>query len=128
MIFRRTLVALAAAPMIVAAGVAPASAQTDAPASEVLRQQIQRRFEVLPLHNGLALRPKSPPSGARDVRSIELTDGMIALDGTPVTGAELRGKLGSDAELVLRLSYLDAAAQRAMFRPAEAPEAKKPEA
>lgn len=126
--FSRTLVALAAAPMIITAGVLPASAQADAAASDALRQQIQRRYDVLPLRNGLALKPKSPLSGARGVRSIELTDGMIALDGTPATGAELRDRLGADADLVLRLSYLDDGARRAMFGPVEAPEPKGPEA
>jgi hypothetical protein len=81
-------------------------------ASEDLRQRIEERFEVLPLHDGLALRPKSPMRG---VRSIELSDGTIAIDGTPATGGELRRKLGPDADLVIRLSYLDVDARRALF-------------
>jgi len=76
---------------------------------DALRRDIARRFDVLPLQNGLALRPKD---GNSRVRSIEVTDGTIAIDGTPATGAELRDKLGADAELVLRLSYLDAAARQ----------------
>ena len=75
----------------------PASAQTRAPGSDALKQQIERRFDVLPLHNGLALHPKSPMRADRSVRSIELTDHTIAVDGTPVTGVELRDKLGDDA-------------------------------
>ena len=92
----------------------PASAQTRAPGSDALRQQIERRFDVLPLHNGLALHPKSPMRADRSVRSIELTDHTIAVDGTPVTGVELRDKLGDDADLVLRLSYLEPEARRAL--------------
>ncbi len=85
---------------------------------DALRQQIERRFEVLPLRNGLALRPKRENRG---VRSIEIADGTIAIDGTPATGAELRDKLGSDADLVLRLSYLDAQARQRLFGTAPPP-------
>ena len=80
-----------------AIGNTPATAQQDS----ALKQEIERRFDVLPLHDGLALRPKS---GARGFRSIELTDGTIAVDGVPVTGAELRDKVGSEADAIIRLS------------------------
>jgi hypothetical protein len=81
-----------------------ASAQPEPGQQDALRRQIEQRFEVIPLRNGLALRPKSN----NRVRSIQLTDGAIDIDGVPATGAELRDKLGSDADLVLRLSYLGA--------------------
>jgi hypothetical protein len=101
---------LAALGVVVAAvaGSAGASAQE----SGALRRDIERRFDVLPLHDGLALRPKSDTRG---IRSIELTDGAIAIDGAPVTGAELRDKLGSDAEAIIRLSYLDVRARQRLF-------------
>jgi len=105
--------ALAAAVMIGTA--VPAAAQTRAPGSAALGQQIERRFDVLPLHNGLALHPKSPTRADRGVRSVELTDHTIAIDGIAVTGAELRDKLGDDADLILRLSYLEPDARRALF-------------
>jgi hypothetical protein len=89
-----------------------ASAQPEPGRQDALRRQIERRFEVLPLRNGVALRPRDDSHG---VRSIQLTDGAIDIDGVPATGPELRGKLGSDAELVLRLSYLDAEARRRLF-------------
>jgi hypothetical protein len=41
--------------------------------------------------------------------------GEIVLDGSPATGAELRDKLGADADLVIQLSYLEAAEQRKLF-------------
>jgi hypothetical protein len=91
----------------------PGTGQDDA-----LRRQIQRRFDVLPLRNGLALVPKD---GNRGVRSIEVTEDSIDIDGSPATGAELRAKLGSDADLVLRLSYLDSAARLRLFGPAAPP-------
>jgi hypothetical protein len=122
--------ALAVTAAAIIAGDVPASAQTRAPRPDLLRQQIEQRFDVLPLHDGLALRPKSTPSGTRGVRSIELTGDTIAIDGAPATGAELRDKLGADADVVLRLSYLEPDERRALFatdtpsfpQTAEAPE------
>ena len=103
-----------------------ASAQSvSAAQQDALRQQIERRFDVLPLRNGLALRPKRDN---RRVRSIELADGTIAIDGAPATGAELRDKLGADADLVLRLSYLDADARQRLFGPSVPPPAPGPPA
>src|SRR5439155_9555497 len=105
-----------------------AAEQTRAPGADALGQQIERRFDVLPLHNGLALHPKSPTRADRGVRSIELTDHTIAIDGTPVTGAELRDKLGDDADLVLRLSYLEPEARRALLEMDSAAMPQTPEA
>jgi hypothetical protein len=48
-------------------------------------------------------------------RSVELSDGRIAIDGVEVTGGELRQQLGPDADLVLQLSYLDPTARHALF-------------
>ena len=70
---------------------------------EGLKRAVERRFDVLPLRDGLALHPKVPIAG---VRSIEVTGGTIAIDGQPTTGAELRTKLGAEADQVLQLSYL----------------------
>lgn len=108
-----------------------AAAQPGPRQQDALRRQIERRFEVLPLRNGLALRPRDDRHG---VRSVELIDGAIDIDGAPATGAELRDKLGSDADLVLRLSYLDAEARQRLFgsvavtpeRPPEPPEPPEP--
>jgi hypothetical protein len=87
-----------------------------------LRAEIERRFDALPLREGIALRPKS----ASSVRSIEITDGAIAIDGQPVTGAELRTRLGADADLILQLSYLDDAQRRALLDRTTPPTAPKP--
>jgi hypothetical protein len=108
-----------AAAAVVGGGARYVAAAQAGAAPDALKRQIERRFEVLPLRDGLALRPRS---AVRGVRSIEITAGTIAIDGVPSTGAELRDKLGADADLVLRLSYLDADARRAMFAP-EAPSA-----
>ena len=58
----------------------------------------------------------SPKGGNRRMRSIELAETTIDVDGVPATGAELREKLGADADLVLRLSYLDGSARQRMRR------------
>ncbi|MFN7981571.1 MAG: hypothetical protein U0Q11_06905 [Vicinamibacterales bacterium] len=80
--------------------------------NDALRRSVERRFDVLPLRDGVALHPKTPMPG---VRSVEITGGTIAIDGQPATGAELRSKLGADADAVLQLSYLSDAARRSLF-------------
>src|SRR5204863_1992340 len=102
------LVALAVALACTAAGAQPPSG------SDGLRREVERRFDVLPVRDGIVLHPKSPRGG---VRSIEITSDTISIDGAPATGAELRQKLGTDADLVLRVSYLDADARRALAGP-----------
>jgi hypothetical protein len=114
----------------------PAEAQT---ANEVtaLKAQLERRFDVLPLQDGVLLRPRASTAG---LRSVEIHQGAIAIDGQVVTGAELRGRLGADADLVLRVSYLAEADQRALAgltapaanppggaRPSDVPDAAAPD-
>ena len=84
------------------------------PEREALGRRIEQQFVVLPVQGGVVLEPKG---AGRDIRSIELTDGAIAIDGVPVTGAELKRRLGANADLIIRLSYLDASEQRALFGP-----------
>lgn len=74
-----------------------------------LKQAIQSSFRVLPIQNGIILVPLSRRTG---VDNVELRDGMIAINGTVVTGGELRQRLGRDGDAILELSYLDASAQR----------------
>ena len=76
----------------------------------VLRKQVEERFDILPLQNGVVLRPRA----RTDIRSVEVTDGAIAVDGQAVTGAELRSRLAADADVVLQVSYLDAQGRRAL--------------
>jgi hypothetical protein len=112
---KKWTLALVAVASVTAGG---ASAQPASPGdTAALRQQVERRFEVVLLSGGVALVPRSAIPG---VRSIELTDGLIAVDGAAVTGAELRERLGEDADAVLQLSYLPAAERRALFAPAPA--------
>ena len=106
--------------LVAAAGVwaGPLAAQTAPAESAALRQQIERRFEVLVLTDRIVLRPRS---AAGSVRLIELGGpGTIAIDGAPATGAEVKDRLGADADAVLQLSYLDGAQRRALFGAAAA--------
>lgn len=85
-----------------------------------LRRDVQARFDVVPLRQGVALVGR-----ARD-RRVEVVDGLVLADGAPLSGSELRARLGADAPLVLKLSYLSnddlkrlfAAATPAMAEPA----------
>ncbi len=111
---RHRLAALQATVLVAAGiGVGPVAAQTSAPPA--LREQVERRFDVLTLQDGLALKPKSP---VRDVRWVEVSGGTIRVNGASVSGVELRDRLGGDADVVLQVSYLDPAALTAMFRDA----------
>ena len=90
----------------------PAATQPTAE-QDALRQKLERRFEVLALRDGVGLQPKN----SRRARLIEVTDAAIAIDGAPVTGGEIREKLGAgDADLVLQLSYLAPAVRQRLFR------------
>lgn len=77
-----------------------------------LRAQIEGRYQVRSLRDGILLLPSYGNPG---VQTIELTNGEIAIDGRSVTGAELRERVPEDAEAILRLSYLDADDRRILF-------------
>lgn len=117
--------------VLLAGGVQRSAAQPAPADASTLRERAEQRFEVLPLREGVALRPRDP---SRGIRSIEVTRGQVAIDGQPATGAELRDRLGGvDADLVLELSYLSDAGRRTMFdstasrEPAAAPPFERPE-
>jgi hypothetical protein len=76
-----------------------------------LETRLQDRFQILPIANGVVLTPKFRTV----VRSVEVTDREIAVDGTVVTGAELKDKLGADADLIFQLSYLDPGSRRSLL-------------
>ena len=63
-------------PLLIMLAVMTGSAQ---PRVDGLRRQLEARFEILPIANGVVLRPKFKTS----VRSIELAGQTIAIDGTP---------------------------------------------
>src|SRR5262245_12200768 len=86
-------------------------AQTRPDERRALREQLERKYDVVPLTDGgVGLRPKA----RGEVRFVEVTAGAIVLNGAVVTGRELRDRLGADADAVLRLSYLSADELRAI--------------
>ena len=87
-------------------------AQGTAGPPDALRQQLEQRFDVTALQDGVLLRPIG---GDARFRAIEVNERSIAIDGVAATGAELRSRLGTDADVVLRLSYLDADARRQLL-------------
>lgn len=90
-------------------------------AQQELRMRIEERFDVVPLTDGLALRPKTV---MRDVRLIEIADdGTVAINGDPVTGREIRERLGGEADAVLRLSQMSAEARSGLFASRQPPAA-----
>ncbi len=87
---------------------APAVAAAQSRAAEVdaaLKARVESQFRVLPVRGGLVLTPRRAVEG---VESIEIRDGLIALNGEPTSGAQLRERLGDAADLVLQVSYLPA--------------------
>jgi hypothetical protein len=102
---------------------APAAAlaqepEAGSPAAEVsperaeLRDRIEQVYEVLPLQDGVLLRPRAE---FRGVRTLEITDSTLAINGEVVTREEARGWLGERAEAVLRLIELPPAERRVLL-------------
>jgi hypothetical protein len=87
-------------------------AQVEEASLGALRAQIESRYQVQPVRDGILLLPQY---GNPQVQTIELSDGEIAINGLSVTGAELREKVAEDADAILRLSYLDADDRRILF-------------
>ena len=85
--------------------VTPVAAQEASTLDVALKSRVERRFRVLQVRDGLVLTPRRDVKG---LQSIEIRDGVIAVDGTPTSGAQLRERLGADTDLVLQVSYLSA--------------------
>lgn len=101
------LLAFATVPVGVVAG------QTEPTAEEVaLAGAVRERFDVELRPGGMTL---SSTAGDGTARVIALGDGVVAVDGVPVSGFELRELFGPAADLVLRVTYLGDAARRALF-------------
>jgi len=96
-------------------------AQGDAAAD--LRTQLRDRYDVLSLQDGVGLVPRSRDAG---IRIIEIRNGAVSIDGMTATGDQLRMRLGADADVILRVSYLDAAQQRRLAGDAQQPGGAQP--
>jgi hypothetical protein len=103
---------------VVIAAMAVGAAQMTEEERRGLRSRIEDRYDVIPVTDGVALRPKTR---MRDIRLIEITEGVIAVNGVAVTGRELRERVGGDADAILRLSYLSPDDRKALFGSATAP-------
>jgi hypothetical protein len=79
-----------------------------------VRDGVLAQYRVLPVQNGIILVPLSRIDG---VDNIELRGGTIAINGRPVTGGEVRDRLGRGADVVLELSYLGLPAQQRILIP-----------
>jgi hypothetical protein len=101
-----TALSIAAAPQ------SPTSPPASAEERASLRQALDSRYEVLPVRDGLVLKPRQPKAG---IRTVEVTSDGVAINGERVTARTLHDWLGADADLVLRLQGLSAAEQRQIF-------------
>ena len=105
--------------MVLVAGTAAGQPGTDD--RNALRQRIEDHYEVVPLSEGVALRPRPSSPRLKDVRLIAIAGGTISINGTSVTGSELRERVGPDADAILRLSYLSPDEQRTLFATGHGP-------
>jgi hypothetical protein len=101
-----------AAVMLALGGIARTQGREDD--TRALRERLERRYDIVALSDSVGLRPKGR---AGDVRLIEVTAGAVLVNGSAVTGRELRDRLGEDADAVLRVSYLPAADLKAFAAP-----------
>ena len=92
--------------------VAPDTTSQPEPSLAEVRDRVEARYQVLPLRGGIALLPKY---GDTEVQSLELSDGQIAINGAPVSGAELDQRVGTDAADIRRLSFMDPDERRVLF-------------
>jgi hypothetical protein len=96
-------------------GIALAQPPADAPAAtgrQGLRQAIERRYEVLPIRNGVVLTPRQERLG---VQTIEVSGDTIAVNGEKVSEGVVRAWLAEDADLILRLQRLPPQERQSLF-------------
>ena len=84
--------------------------QTSANAKS-LRDELRTRYDIVALRDGVGFVPVRPKD---DIRLIEVRNGVVAINGNAVSASELRTRLGQDSDLILRVTYLDVAAERAL--------------
>jgi hypothetical protein len=92
---------------------APAATAPKAPSdNRDLRETITQKYEVLAVYSGVVLKPRTEELG---VRTIEVSNGTIAVNGERVSEGVLRAWLGDQAEPILRLHRLPPAERQALF-------------
>jgi len=105
---KQSIIRVAAAAVLLASLQAIGHGQVPATSAD-LRTQLRERFDLVALQQGVALVPRQTGSS---VRMIQIVDGVVTVDGETPTGAQLRDRLGADADLVLQASYLNQQQQR----------------
>jgi cytoskeletal protein CcmA (bactofilin family) len=108
----RAAVLLFALGLPLSSGALALAQETPAVQGQELRRQIERRYQVVPIHGGVVLTPRESRGG---VRSIEVGGDAIAINGERVNKQIVRDWLGDDARLVLPLLDLSPAARRELF-------------
>lgn len=101
------LLAFATMPVGILAGQAEPTAEEVA-----LAGAVRERFEVDLRPDGLVL-TSTDAEGV--TRVVTLGDGVVEVDGAPVSGAELREGFGPDADLILRVTYLGEVTRQSLF-------------
>jgi hypothetical protein len=101
-----------AATVAIAAPQSAANPPASAEERGELRRLLESRYEVLPVSEGIVLKPRKARAG---IRTIEVAGDRVAVNGEPVSARTLRDWLGEDAGSVLRLQGLSAAEQRQIF-------------
>jgi hypothetical protein len=109
---RRNYAFIACAALL-ALGVAMLLHGQAAPNVASLRQELRAHYDIVALPDELALVPRQRSA---DIKIIEIRDGTVAINGNALTAREARQRLGKDADLIFRVTYLDAAAQRDLAR------------
>jgi len=91
-----------------------------------LRGQLATRFEIVAMQRGIGLVPRQADS---KIQIIQVADGAVAVDGQTLTTAQIRERLGADANAIIQLTYLDRDALRALAgAPAQAAQPEAPAA
>lgn len=106
---------------------AEAVAEAPAPELQDLRDRVEASYEVLPVREGVLLRPRE---GYRGVQTVEIAGESVAINGEVLPAEAVRGWLGPRADDVRALADLGVAERRALFgltgESAEAPAAGEP--
>lgn len=105
--------ALIACAGLLALGVAMLLHGQSATSVASLRQELRAHYNIVALQDELALVPiqRNP-----DIKIIEIRDGSVSINGDALPAREARQRLGKDADLIFRVTYLDPAAQRDLAR------------
>ena len=79
-----------------------------------LRTQLAGKYDIVALQQGIALVPKGANS---PIKMVQVINGAVTVDGDTLTAAQLRQRLGADADSIIQLTYLSAAEQRQLATP-----------